>query len=84
MGNENLLAISLKLRLKKKSSIKDFLQFEAKLHETSDVSKFITVKNGSKMSEATSNYKHVKETVINATIWQLRLGGQSNHKLSCY
>ena len=37
-----------------------------------------------KMSEATSNYKHVKETVINATIWQLRLGGQSNHKLSCY
>ena len=37
-----------------------------------------------KMSEATGNYKHVNETVINATMWQLRVRGQSNHKLSCY
>ena len=38
----------------------------------------------SKMSEATNNYKHVKETVTNAIMWQLRVRGQSNHKLSCY
>ena len=37
-----------------------------------------------KMSEATGSYKHVNETVINATMWQLRVRGQSNHKLSCY
>ena len=46
-GQWKLAGDFLKTPFKKKSSIKDFLQFEAKLHETSDVSEFITVKNGS-------------------------------------
>ena len=84
MGNENLLAISLKLRLKKKvqSKISYSLKQSSMKHQmflNSSRSKMVP-----KMSEATGNYKHVNETVINATMWQLRLGGQSNHKLSCY
>lgn len=53
----------------KKSSITYFLQFDAKLHETSDVSKFITVKKliVPKLREAKSNYKHV--TVAATCMW---------------
>ena len=84
MGNENLLAISLKLRFKKKvqSQISYSLKQSSMKHQmflSSSRSKMAP-----KMSEATSNYKHVNETVISATIWQLRVRGQSNHKLSCY